>query len=373
MGTLFDYLKWRGDLSFRQAPINEVDSLIFSLLSYVDFTGIVSSLHESREVLSLRTAANGFFSKNPNDKKISMGLVLPRSIITLLKTAKETLRFRNVGVKAHVNRIDLKRQMQFSATTFLTDDGNTVVVYRGTDDTLIGWKENFNMSFMESVPAQREAVAYLDTAAKYATDDIYVMGHSKGGNLAIYATVFCKESVRERLARVWSHDGPGFCNSMLNNPTYLQIRPIIRTLIPESSVVGILLEHEESYTVIKSKHRGPSQHNGMTWDVAGPSFVHLQTVSDGCKRFDRNLNAWIKKLTMEQREQLADAIYQILSSNDSLTLSDLVSLKRLWHARGKAIDPQVYAVLKQTVIGLIEHSAKNLINDVFHKSTPKSK
>ena len=373
MGTLFDYLKWRGDLSFRQAPINEVDSLIFSLLSYVDFTGIVSSSHESREVLSLRTAANAFFSKNPNDKKISMGLMVPRSIITLLKTAKETMRFRNVGVKGHVNKIDLKRQMQFSATTFLTDDGNTVVAYRGTDDTLIGWKENFNMSFMESVPAQREAVAYLDTAAKYAIGDIYVMGHSKGGNLAIYATVFCQEPIRERLAQVWSHDGPGFCNSMLKNPTYLQIRPIIRTLIPESSVVGILLEHEESYTVIKSKHRGPAQHNGLTWDVTGPSFVHLQTVSDGCRRFDKNLNTWIKKLTMEQREQLADAIYQILSSGDSLTLSDLVSLKRLWNARGKSIDPQVYAVLKQTVIGLIGHSAKNLINDVLHKSTPKSK
>ncbi|MBR7098042.1 MAG: hypothetical protein IKC59_01375, partial [Clostridia bacterium] len=112
MGTLFDYLKWRGDLSFKQAPINEVDSLIFSLLSYVDFRGIVPASHENAGVLTLRTATNAFFAKNPNDKKISMGLMVPKSIITLLRIIKETMRFRNVGVKAHVNKIDLKRQMQ---------------------------------------------------------------------------------------------------------------------------------------------------------------------------------------------------------------------------------------------------------------------
>lgn len=298
-----------------------------------------------------------------------MGLMVPKSIITLLRIIKETMRFRNVGVKAHVNKIDLKRQMQFSATTFLTDDGSTVVAYRGTDDTLVGWKENFNMSFMETIPAQSEAAAYLNEAAAYADGDLYATGHSKGGNLAIYAAVFCEDAVRERLALVWSNDGPGFYHSMLNNPTYIKIRPIVRTLIPQSSIVGILLEHEESYTVIRSRQRGAQQHNALNWDIVGPSFVHLQTVSEGCKRFDKNLNTWIKKMSMEQREQFADALYQVLSADDALTLSDLVSLKRLWRARGRELDPQVYAVLKQTVVGLIGHSAKNLIGGILHKNT----
>ena len=372
MGTLFEYLKWRGDLSFRQAEINEVDSLIFSLLSYIDFQGIVSSSHNDIEALSLRTATNSFFAKNPNEKKISLGLMVPKNIVTLLKMVKETRRFRNVGVKAHVNNIDLERQMQFSATTFMIDDGSTVVAFRGTDDTLIGWKENFNMSFMSSIPSQREAVAYLNTVAANTANPIYVTGHSKGGNLAVYAAVFCQNEVRDRLVQVWSNDGPGFSTSMLTNPTYLQIRPIVRTLIPESSIVGILLEHEDAYTVVKSRRKGAAQqHDGLTWEVSGPSFVRLQKVSEGCKRFDTHLNAWIKRMSMEQREQFSDAIYQLLCIDDgTLTLTDLVSVKKLWKARGRELDPQVYRVLKQWLASFL---TQNIVGALQSKKTEKRK
>ena len=371
MGTLFEYLKWRGDLTFRQAEINEVDSLIFSLLSYIDFRGIVSSSHDDIEALSLRTATNSFFAKNPNDKKIKLGLMVPKNIVTLLKIAKETRRFRNVGIKAHVNKIDLKRQMQFSATTFLIDDGSTLIAFRGTDDTIVGWKENFNMSFMSAIPSQKEAVAYLNTAAENTANHIYLTGHSKGGNLAVYASVFCKDEVRERLAQVWSNDGPGFSTSMLNNPTYLQIRPIVRTLIPDSTIVGILLEHEDAYTVVKSRRKsGVLQHDGLTWEVIGPSFVHLDTVSKGCKRFDNHLNTWIKQMSMEQREQLSDAIYQLLCVNNALTLTDLVSVNKLWKARGRELDPQVYRVLRYWLGSFLK---QNFVGALQTKPPQKSK
>ena len=369
MGTLFDYLKWRGDLSFQQAPLNEVDCLIFSLLTYVDFRGVVSGSHDPKEALTLRTAINAFFAKNPDDKKITIGFMIPKTTITLMRIVKETRRFRNVGVKGHVNDLDPVRQMQFSATSFILGEDSTLVAYRGTDDTLIGWKENFNMSFMESVPAQREAAAYLNTAGAFSSGDLYVTGHSKGGNLAVYAAVYCEDVVRARLAGVWSNDGPGFCNSMLNNPTYIKNRPLFHTIIPESSVVGILLEHEESYTVIKSRKKGPYQHDGMTWEVSGPSFVHLQTVSEGCKRFDKGLNTWIKKMSLEQRAQFADALYQLLSVDKDPVLSDLISIKKLWKAKGRELDPQVYAVLKQTLIGLLGHSAKSVIGGFLPRRT----
>ena len=130
MGSLYDYLKWRGDLSFSQSEINEVDSLIFSLLSYVDFYGVVSPSHDNIDALPLRSASNRFFAQNPDEKKISMGVIVPKQIITLLRLVKETPRFRNVMVKAHVNAIDLDRQMQFSATTFVIDDKTAVVTFR---------------------------------------------------------------------------------------------------------------------------------------------------------------------------------------------------------------------------------------------------
>lgn len=367
MGSLFDYLNWRGDLSFSQSEINDVDSLIFSLISYVDFRGIVSSSHENGSQIPLRTAVNAFFTKNPDPKKISLGLMVPRDILKLLRAVKETKRYRNVGVKAHVSVLDIKREMQFSATTFLLDDGCAVVAYRGTDDTIVGWKENFNMSFMEFVPAQKESVSYLEEAALNFEGDILVTGHSKGGNLAVYSAVYSRESIQNRLTRVWSNDGPGFCNKMLDNPSYIKIRPIIRTLIPQTSIVGILLEHEENYIVVKSRQKGAMQHDGLTWEIMGSSFVQLETVTEECKRIDRTLNGFIHAMSLEQRAEFTEAMYQLFSVDNALTLTDLVSMRRKWVARGREVDPQVYKTLLGTLTALINLSAKNLRDDILQK------
>lgn len=367
MGSLFDYLNWRGDLSFSQSELNDVDSLIFSLLSYMDYSGIVSASHESRETVPLRTAINSYFTKNPDPRKISLGLMVPRAILDLLRVVKETKRFRNIGVKAHVNMIDLKSEMQFSATTFLIDEKTAVIAFRGTDDTLVGWKENFNMSFMEVVPAQKQAVLYLEEAALNFSGDLYLTGHSKGGNLAVYSAVHSRDSIQKRLVRIWSNDGPGFCHKMLDNPDYIKVRPLIRTLIPQSSIVGILLEHEENYTVVKSRQKGALQHDGFTWEIMGDSFVCLQTVTDECKRFDKTLNQWINQMSLEQREQFAEGLYQLLSAENVLTLTDLVTMRRKWLARGKEIDPHVYKTLSEMLSVLVNLSAKNFIDDIRPK------
>ena len=223
------------------------------------------------------------------------------------------------------------------------------------------------MSFMESVPAQREACSYLETAAASFAGDLYVTGHSKGGNLAVYAAVYCSAPVQDRLVHVWSNDGPGFRNTMLNNPAYIRVRPVIRTLIPQSSLVGILLEHEENYIVVKSRQKGALQHDGLTWEVMGASFVRLENVSQECKRYDRDLNGWIQKMSLEQREQFTEALYQLLSVDDALTLTDLVNVKKLWNAKGRELDPQVYKTLKQTLSVLISLSARNFINEIVPK------
>lgn len=367
MGSLFDYLNWRGDLSFLQSEINEVDSLIFSLLSYIDFGGIVPTSHENGDAVPLRTATNSFFSRYPDIKKMSMGVMVPKEIFDLLRSIKDTQRFRNVQIKAHVSILDLGQEMQFSATTFLLDDGTALVAYRGTDDTIIAWKENFNMSFMDSIPAQRQAVRYLEEAALHFDGKIRLTGHSKGGNLAVYAAIHSRESIRNRLLRVWSNDGPGFCRKILDDPAYIEIRPIVRTILPESSIVGMLLEHEEHYTVIKSRRRGMFQHDGMTWEVMGNSFVHLKTVSGESRRADRTLNQFLRSMSMEQREEFADALYRLLSVNNSLTLTDLISTRKKWLSMGKTLDPKVYRTITQTLTELINLSARNFLDDVVHK------
>ena len=366
MGTLYDYLTWRGDLSFAQDPLNEVDSLIFSLLSYIEFGGIVPAGHSSTPV-SVRAAANSFFARNPDLRRISMGVMVPKEIIRLLRVARECRRFRSVGMKGYVNRIDTEVQTQFSATTFCLDTGETVVAYRGTDDTLVGWKENFNMSFLDVVPAQAYAAAYLNEAAEHCPGRLYVAGHSKGGNLAVYAAIHCRPEVRSRLVQVWCNDGPGFRTAWFRNPDYLEVQTRIRTLVPQSSVVGMLLEHDESYTVVKSRQVGLFQHDGLTWEVQGKAFVRVKDVTEESKRTNRALREWLQNLSPVQREQFCDALYRLLSADNAATLTDLMSFKNRWILRSMRLDPQMRKTVLQTVQELIKINTKTLINDLAPK------
>lgn len=366
MGTLFDYVKWRGDLSFLQAPFNEVDSLILSLISYVDFEGIVPAEHDGTPVL-LRAAANAFFARNSNVKKLSIGLIVPKDIIKLLRAIKDTRRFRGVSMRGYVNMIDVEKEMQFSAVTFFPKDGSMVVAYRGTDDTIVGWKEDFKMCFLPIVPAQAQAVLYLDRAAGVNPElSIRLTGHSKGGNLAVYAAVNCERAARERLINVWSNDGPGFNRNIMEDEDFLALRPIIRSLVPENAVIGMLLEHDENYVVVKSKQKGLYQHDGLSWEVQGPGFVYVKDVTNESKRRDRVLKEWVREMSNEQREQFVEALFQVLSSNGKmLTLTDVVSLKNRSHSKSKEMDPHVYKTLQKTFAALISLNAKTILSDVF--------
>ena len=363
MGSLYDYIKWRGDLTFLENPLNEVDSLIFSLLSYLDLEEIVPNTHES-DCISIKKAADIFFSRHPDIRKYSMGLIVPKNIVKVFQLLKDTKRFGNVGMKAFVNKIDLEKEMQFSAVTFLPGDGSTLVTYRGTDDTLVGWKENFNMSFLPVVPAQTAATAYLNAASKTSVGPIKVTGHSKGGNLAVYAAVHCEDDVKPRIQAVWSNDGPGFSKEFLESKDYIKMRRVIKTLVPQSSIIGMLLEHEETYTVIKSRQAGPFQHDGLTWEVIGGSFVHLKDVTNECKRIDKTLKAWLCEMSLEQREQFVEALYQILSADHAKTLTDLVSVKNGWLKKSGSLDPQVKKTVQKTLSALLEANAKSIISSV---------
>ena len=367
MGTLYDYLKWRGDISFSQVPVNDVDNLIFSLISYIDFKWIVPPEHQGSSI-PIQAAANSFFAKHPNQKDISMGVLLPKGLITLLRAVKDTRRFRNVEMRAYVNIIDAKEEVQFSATTFLIGKSSMVVAYRGTDDTLVGWKENLNMSFLPVVPAQRYAAQYLNNAAKNFTGEIRVTGHSKGGNLSVYAAVNAEPSVKKMIKQVWSNDGPGFTQGFLQNPEYLKMRPKIKTLVPQASLVGMLLEHEDNYLVVKSRQTGVFQHDGLSWSVQGGSFITVKETTKGSRKTDQNLNNWIKQMTPQQREQFVEALYQLICSGNASTLSDLVSLRKtIWFQKSAGLDPHVKKTILKTLSLYMEANNQTLLSSVFTK------
>lgn len=323
MGNLLDYLDWRGDLTLEQSPFNEVDNLILAELSFVDFKDIVPAPGEGESVV-LRDAAARFFARFPEGEKIDMGVLVPAAIPDMLRKMAGSRRFGSMKLNCFVDHLDVGKGEQFAALTVETGDRALYLSFRGTDDTLAGWKEDFELACMPEVPAQKKALAYVtDTARQFPRRKLRLGGHSKGGNLAVYAGVFCPESVQRRIETVWSNDGPGFHTDLMELPEHRRIAERICSIVPKSSVVGMLLEHEEDYTVVDSNQLGFLQHDGFSWQVMGDRFVTLRQMTRQAHLSDQELRKWVHGLTVEQRETFVGALFDVLSASGAVTLTDL--------------------------------------------------
>lgn len=322
MANILDYLDWRGDLTLSVSPFNEVDALLLAELSFIEFEGIVPPPELGRG-LRLRDAARSYFARRKN-RSTDMGLLVPGDIPAMLRAMADSRRFGDMMVNAYEERIDEALEQQFAAVTIDLGDGTVYVSFRGTDDTLVGWKENLNMSFLAEVPAQERAVGYLERIARqYPDRSLRVGGHSKGGNLAIYSAVKCAQAVQDRIVTVYNNDGPGFLNDLSATEAHRRIAERIRTVVPQSSVVGMLLEHEKNVQVVRSTYEGIMQHDGFSWEVKGAQFVHLDDFSREGKLLDETIDAWAEALSPQQRESFAEALYEVLTATGARTLSEL--------------------------------------------------
>ncbi|MGM9663150.1 MAG: DUF2974 domain-containing protein [Oscillospiraceae bacterium] len=363
MANILDYLDWRGDLTLREAPFNEVDNLILAELSFIDYAGIVPEM-AGRQAPTLRQAAERYSARH-GGKEIDMGVLLSDSITLLLEKAGASRRFGDMRLLSYVSLLDLEREMQFAAITVEAAPKLLYVAYRGTDDTLVGWKEDFNMSFLTPVPGQEEAVRYLDRVARHWPGRrLMVGGHSKGGNFAVYAAVRAKERVQSRIIAVYNNDGPGFDEAVLGTPEHRRIEDRIRTIVPEDDVVGMLMSHEERYSVVRSDQTALMQHDGFSWQVLGDSFVHLSEISREGKLVDQTLKAFAAGLTKQQRERFVDVLYEILTASDARTLSDLQ--KDRWKAvnamvkSSRELDEESRQLLYDTVRLLFREGANSI-------------
>jgi hypothetical protein len=317
MANLFDYIEWRGDLTFEQAPFNNVDNLILSCLGYVVLDELVSGF-ECCYTTTVAEAAS-LFVQLPESVK---NLRNEKDEDVLVEMAK-TKRFGNLELLYHVDQTDRITQKQFAAITVNLGNGSHYVVYRGTDHTVIGWKEDFNMTFCSAVPAQLEAVAYLQKVAECTEGPLYVGGHSKGGNLAIYAAAHVSPEIQNRIVTVFNNDGPGFQQDVVEGAGYQAICDRIKTFIPQTSLFGLMLEHAEPYTVIESSGIFVMQHDPYTWTVKGPDFVYLEEVTASGRFMDATLRSWLAEITPVQREQFVDAVYEAISADEAVKVQDL--------------------------------------------------
>ena len=318
MANLLDYLAWRGDLPLSAVPLCDVDALIFARLSYVPFDGIA----EARVPLYM-AARQVLASVQLSDAPRACGKEDQQLLTQLLQSP----RYADILLDGYENIFDPVRQEQFAALTLHLLDGSAAVAFRGTDGTLVGWKEDFNMAFSTVVPAQLDAVRYLSDVAERTQGGIYLCGHSKGGNLAAWAALHIPAELQtSRLLDAYNNDGPGFARDMVETAEYRRIAHKLHTYIPESSIVGVLLEHGEDYAVIDSANRSVMQHEPMSWSVIGPRFVHLGQRSQMGKLSDGVLQEWIGSMTPAEREQFTDALFDVLSlSGKARTLDDLRS------------------------------------------------
>ena len=352
MADVFDYIRWRGDLTFSQSPPNAVDSLIFSGLGYVQYSGEVEA-HPERPI-SLKDAAEAFFALEDHEDRSRV-----QKDQDLLAAAAASVRFGNCCVCMYRDQLIPEQETQFAAVTFLLDDGSMFLAFRGTDNSLVGWKEDFNMTFQQTIPAQRLAQQYVREVSMEYARPMYIGGHSKGGNLAVFSAARSSPMIQERIVQVFNHDGPGFTQYLMGDPGYLTMVPRIQTYIPQSSVIGMLLEHEEAYTVIRSKSVGLLQHDLYTWNVMGREFLPMEEITEGSQFADATIKAWFASMTSQERNQLVDVMFGLLSSGGADSVQELLHPRNLRsYIRTLSSDENLRRVLSTEFMGLIEAAKK---------------
>lgn len=356
MANIFDYLTWRGDLTLEQSEFNEIDNLILARFSYFPFDHILNL----NETITIKEAGKRF-----ENLDVAKENILQKEDIDLFPQMAKSMRFADMQITKYVNKINLEEEKQFGAITILMPDDTIYVSFRGTDNTLVGWKEDFNMSFREKVPSQMDAVSYLNEIARIYQNPLRIGGHSKGGNMAVYAASFCKESFKERIIKVYNNDGPGFHEVIVENPKYQKTLEKVHTFVPQTSIIGRLLYHEENYTVVQSTQKGVMQHDLYTWQLQGKEFIHLEEVDKESKFMDKTIKQWLDEVSKEQRGAFINQVFEILQATEADTLTQMrknwLKNAKIFMATYKNMDEETKNMMTKTMEALFVIIKNNMI------------
>ena len=327
--TVFDYLRWRGDLTFAQDAFNEVDNLILCIITYLNFRRFPELRSRDADKAVLMSDIVPRMTAEDEQQGLS-----PNNYIPLMKLAAESCRFAPVRLFGYETVRDETREMQLDALSFLLPDGTLFCAFMGTDRSLVGWKENLNLSYMDAVPAQIGAVEYVeDMAWRCPERPVRIGGHSKGGNLAAYAAIHIPEALQARMLDAYNNDGPGFRRDVTDTAEYRRIAAKLHTYIPAASIVGVLLEHTEDYTVVASSSRAIMQHEPLTWGGLGSRFIRQEARSEFGKASDDVVREWLASLSPQEREKFSNALFDMFTQGGTVqSLEDVRQselLKRL--------------------------------------------
>ena len=323
MANLEDYLTWRGDLSFEKDPFNNIDNIILSEMVYAGLKQVTPV--SARGKTEIRKAIRQYDSLY-SDADIEALPKIERDAIRLMKAAAETERFGHIRFSGYQNIISREASEQMAVIIFWLSDNTVYVAFRGTDDTIVGWKEDFMLAWLPETKGQQHAVEYMNRKFKNTNLKIIVGGHSKGGNFAVYASAFADKEVREQIVRVYSNDGPGFMEDITKRPEYAEVIPKIISIIPEGSVVGAIMDNKVKPIVVKSSANGLNQHQGYSWEVLGRDFVRAERRSSSLI-FQKGMKNWIAGLKEGELAVFTECLFGLLESTGAETLNEVSASK----------------------------------------------
>lgn len=319
MDNIISYAEKYLDTMNKQ-PFNVVDSLILSQLSYIHLTSFINNTNNITEDIKIKDLLKAEFFNN-----MFTNVPEPDKTKSLLFYAAANPRFRDIKINYYISKNNKFNESQFSAVTYILSPDSAYIAFRGTDYSINGWKEDFNMSFTYPVPCQQEGVEYLNYVAKLIPHNIYVGGHSKGGNISIYSSMYCNKLIKPRIKNVYSHDGPGFNETILTSIEYDEVKDKIIKLLPSSSIVGMIFENDNNFRVVKTnKTLGILQHDPFSWEILNNNFNFLDTLSFMADFRSTSINQWLNSISVEKRKIFINTLFEAIDSTKCTTFTELV-------------------------------------------------
>ena len=359
MSHIVSYVKRQQENTFAEVPFNEVDALVLSQFIYLKLDGLIPTTSEKKEPVYLYEIANDL-----DYEKVFMDERYRKDNIELFETMAESKRFRRMQMNYFSDITSVLAETQFSAMTVFLEEGPTVVIYRGTDETMVGWKEDFNMSFKEPVTGQSLSALYLQQVSRLFEGSFIVSGHSKGGNFAIYSSMNVEENIQNRIEKVYSFDSPGFRPEILQSMDFNKIRDRIIKYLPHSSIFGMLLQSEETYQVVECFSIGVLQHNPYNWQVSENEFKKVDKLDRRSVFLNETYNEWLYSLSDEELRAYSEIWYKVMQD------ANITTMLQFTKEPGKALvslidairetDDKTKEMAKALAHGLIEVARENI-------------
>lgn len=322
MKNMLDYIKEFGHVSFEERAFSEIDALVLTELEYLPLEKVVPSDENGENFVTVKEIAE-YMQEHKQELFDENPMMITQERHEVSQVIADAPRFQSLKFFGVVSVWDKDTTKQFAAVTVEVEPSVRLVVFRGTDETLIGWKEDFLMTYSPLVAAQTDAKEYLAKQASLWGGDLMISGHSKGGNLAIYAAATQEEDVQLRIVDIFCFDSPGLYRSVLETKGYQNIVPLAMRYIPQDSLVGLMLESEVPYVIVKSNATGAMQHSAMTWEIEDGQFIKMEKLTKNSQLNDQTFKKWTESVSDEELELFWNVFFELLFSVGIDTVNDL--------------------------------------------------